>query len=51
MRVYQFEGERVVRDMRTHIRVKDISLVLDGRLDDFILAYLRDEEVKEAWDE
>jgi hypothetical protein len=37
--------------MRTHIRVKDISLVLDGRLDDFILAYLRDEEVKEAWDE
>jgi peptide chain release factor 2 len=52
VRVYQFEGsERVVRDLRTQQRTSDVAAVLDGGLDDFILAYLRDEETVKAWKE
>ena len=52
VRVYQFEGsERVVRDLRTQVRTSDVGAVLDGALDDFILAYLRDEETAKAWKE
>ncbi len=51
VRVYQFEGERLVRDLRTQLKVTNVTDVLDGDLDDFILAYLRDEEAKSAWQE
>jgi protein subunit release factor A/DNA polymerase III delta prime subunit len=49
VRVYQFEGERLVRDLRTKLKQKDIGAVLAGGIDDFILAYLREEETKAAW--
>jgi energy-coupling factor transporter ATP-binding protein EcfA2 len=42
VRVYQIEGERVVRDTRTQVRTTEVAAVLDGALDDFILAFLRD---------
>jgi protein subunit release factor B len=51
IRVYQFEGERSVRDLRTRMKVNDPQTVLDGNLDDFILAYLREEEAAEAWND
>ncbi|MEM8531103.1 MAG: AAA family ATPase [Chloroflexota bacterium] len=51
IRVYQFDGERMVRDLRTQIKTTDIGPIIDGALDEFILAYLRDEESKEAWAE
>lgn len=51
IRVYQFEGERSVRDLRTRVRVHEPQAVLDGNLDDFILAYLREEEAAEAWND
>lgn len=50
VRVYQFEGEHLVRDPRTQTRTTDIMSVLNGQLDDFILAYLREEEAKKAWE-
>lgn len=50
IRTYQFEGERSVRDLRTGVRISQVAAVLDGELDEFILAYLRDEEAKQAWE-
>jgi protein subunit release factor B len=49
VRVYQIEGERLVRDLRTQIKTTNVAEVLEGTLDDFILAYLREEEAKQAW--
>lgn len=49
IRVYQFDGERFVRDLRTQVKTSDIGGVLEGSLDDFILAYLREEEAQQAW--
>lgn len=49
VRVYQVEGERVARDLRTQLKTSAVSELLNGALDDFILAYLRDEEAKQAW--
>jgi protein subunit release factor B len=49
IRTYQFDGERSVRDLRTGVRISQVSALLDGELDEFILAYLRDEEAKQAW--
>jgi protein subunit release factor A len=51
VRVYQFEGQRHVRDLRTKVRNNDLMAVLEGDLDDFILAYLRETEAETAWDE
>lgn len=51
VRVYQVEGERLVRDLRTQIKTTSVGEVLEGALDDFILAYLREEETKQAWRE
>jgi ATP-dependent Clp protease ATP-binding subunit ClpA/protein subunit release factor A len=51
IRVYQVDGDRFVRDLRTHVKTSDVSGVLEGSLDDFILAYLREEEAKRAWQE
>lgn len=51
VRVYQFEGERLARDLRTQVKMTDMGALLEGRLDDFILAYLQDEEVKMAWED
>lgn len=51
VRVYQWEGERMVRDLRSQLKTTDITSVLDGGLDDFILAYLRDQEAQQAWQE
>lgn len=48
VRVYQIEGERLVRDLRTAVKTTDIAGVLGGALDDFILAYLRDADQKPA---
>lgn len=50
IRNYQFDGERSVRDLRTGVRISQVSALLAGELDEFILAYLRDEEAKQAWD-
>ena len=44
VRVYQFDSDRMVRDLRTQLKTNDIGTVLAGGIDDFILAYLRDEE-------
>ena len=41
VRVYQLGGQQHVLDPRTRIRRSDAQSVLDGDLDDFILAYLR----------
>jgi protein subunit release factor A len=49
-RTYQFEGERGVRDLRTKLRRSNLDAVLEGDLDDFILAYLRDTEAQKAWE-
>lgn len=49
VRVYQVEGEKQARDLRTQLKVSDVAAVLGGGLDDFILAYLRDEEARAAW--
>lgn len=49
IRVYQIEGERVARDLRTQARTTDVAGLLAGALDDFILAYLREEEARQAW--
>lgn len=51
VRVYQFEGERMVRDLRTHVKTTETGDILEGRLDDFILAYLRDKEPAQAYEE
>ncbi len=51
VRVYQFEGQRHVRDLRTKVRNNNLDAVLAGDLDDFILAYLRETEAETAWDE
>lgn len=50
VRVYQLEGERLVRDPRTHVKIGAVASVLDGGLDDFILAYLREAEARTAWE-
>jgi ATP-dependent Clp protease ATP-binding subunit ClpC len=46
IRVYQFESEKSVRDLRTRLKLTDPFHVLEGQIDDFILAYLRDEEAR-----
>ena len=51
VRVYQFDGQRHVRDLRTKVRNNNLDAVLEGDLDDFILAYLRETEAETAWDE
>lgn len=51
VRVYQLDGQRHVRDLRTKVRNNDLAAVLEGDLDDFILAYLRETEAETAWDE
>jgi len=51
VRVYQFDGQRHVRDLRTKVRNNNLAAVLEGDLDDFILAYLRETEAETAWDE
>jgi ATP-dependent Clp protease ATP-binding subunit ClpC len=50
-RVYQFEGERGVRDLRTRLRRSNVDAIIEGDVDDFILAYLRDTEAQTAWAE
>jgi ATP-dependent Clp protease ATP-binding subunit ClpC len=45
VRVYQFDSDKQVRDLRTQLKTNDISTVLDGGIDDFILAALREEEL------
>lgn len=48
VRVYQVEGEHMVRDLRTEMRTTDVGAVLGGQLDEFILAYLRTEKTQQA---
>ncbi len=49
IRLYSPEGERFVRDLRTEVKTTQVTQVLEGDLDDFVLAWLRTEEVAEAW--
>jgi ATP-dependent Clp protease ATP-binding subunit ClpA len=54
IRAYSLEkqGERFVRDMRTGVRSTRVKDVMDkGRLDDFILAYLQQEDESVAWED
>ncbi|MBL1134189.1 MAG: AAA domain-containing protein [Chloroflexi bacterium] len=54
IRTYSLEkqGERFVRDMRTTVRTTRIKDVMEkGRLDDFILAYLQQEDENVAWED
>lgn len=51
IRIYSPEGERFVRDVRTDIRVTRVQEVLDGQIDEFILAYLKTKEPEAAWNE
>lgn len=51
VRNYQLEGQRHVRDPRTKARHTDPTAVLAGDLDDFILAYLREIEPENAWED
>ena len=41
VRIYQPEGDRYVRDLRTEVRTTLVRDVLDGELDEFLLACLR----------
>ena len=50
IRTYQFDGERLVRDMRTGVKISNVEPILEGKIDELILAYLRDEESKQAWE-
>src|SRR5262249_38676313 len=49
IRLYMPEGDRYVRDLRTDVRTTRVREVLDGDLDEFILAYLKTEEAGIAW--
>ncbi len=49
VRLYMPDGDRHVRDLRTDLRTTRVKEVLEGDLDEFILAYLRTEEAVEAW--
>jgi hypothetical protein len=40
----------MIRDLRTQQRSNAIAEVLNGGLDDFILAYLRETEAQQAWE-
>ena len=51
IRLYTPEGLRMVRDLRTGVQTTQVKDVLDGHIDEFILAYLRMEEPKQAWEE
>ncbi len=51
VRSYQFAGQRHATDPRTKVRHNDLDAVLDGDLDDFILAHLRQIEPATAWGE
>jgi ATP-dependent Clp protease ATP-binding subunit ClpC len=51
VRSFHFDSPRHVRDPRTKVRHNNLNAVLDGDLDDFILAYLRQIEPVSAWDE
>jgi protein subunit release factor B len=50
IRVYAPDGDRFVRDLRTGVRTTQVREVLEGELDEFILAYLRTEEADAAWE-
>jgi protein subunit release factor B len=54
IRIYSLErqGERYVRDTRTGVRSARVKDVLEkGRLDEFILAYLQQEDENIAWED
>ncbi|MDQ7826071.1 MAG: AAA family ATPase [Candidatus Eremiobacteraeota bacterium] len=50
IRIYSPLGDRFVRDVRTGVRTTQVSQVLEGFIDEFILAHLRSLEAGEAWD-
>ena len=50
VRLYLPEGDRYVRDLRTDLRTTQVREVFEGALDEFILAYLKTEEARRAWD-
>ena len=48
VRVYQLTNPRHVRDPRTGVRDHDVKAVLEGDLDEFVLAYLRQASVSDG---
>jgi ATP-dependent Clp protease ATP-binding subunit ClpA/protein subunit release factor B len=48
IRLYQPDGDRYVRDLRTEVRTTLVRDVFEGDLDAFVLAYLRSAEAAEA---
>ena len=50
VRVYQTEGTRFVRDLRTGHETNLVREVLDGSLDEFVLSGLKAEDQSAAWD-
>ena len=55
IRVYSLDkgqGERFIRDIRTNVRTVQIKDVMEkGQLDDFILAFLEQEEAAGTWED
>jgi protein subunit release factor A len=55
IRIYSLDkgqGERFIRDIRTNLRTVQIKDVIEkGQLDDFILAFLEQEEASGSWED
>lgn len=51
IRLYAPNGNRFVRDLRTQVQTTQVRDVLDGQLDEFMLAYLKADESAAAWSE
>jgi ATP-dependent Clp protease ATP-binding subunit ClpC len=50
IRLYVREGDRMVKDLRTGMRTRQVTQVLDGAIDEFILAYLKSGEAADNWE-
>ncbi len=50
IRLYIREGERMVKDLRTGMRTRQVNQVLEGAIDEFVLAYLKTKEASDAWE-
>ena len=49
---FDLQGERFIRDIRTNVRTVQIKEVMEkGQLDDFILAFLEQEEAAGTWED